>query len=59
MENYEINKALLDFKKRLDELVKAINLSKVNEELKDYEKMMDDPNFWSNQDTSKNIFKDF
>ena len=57
MENYEINKALLDFKKRLDELVKAINLSKVNDELKDYEKMMDDPNFWSNQDTSKNILK--
>ena len=57
MENYEINKALVDFKKRLDELVKAINLSKVNEELKDYEKMMDDPNFWSNQDTSKNVLK--
>lgn len=57
MENYEINKALVDFKKRLDELVEAINLSKVTTELKDYEKMMDDPNFWSNQDNSKNILK--
>ena len=33
MENYEINKSLQDFKKRLDELVNAINLQKLNDEL--------------------------
>ena len=36
MELYEINKSLQDFRKRLDELVKAINLPKLEEELLDY-----------------------
>ena len=57
MENYEINKSLLDFKRRLEELVNAINLSKVNEELKDYEGLMNEPSFWNNQDYSKGILK--
>lgn len=57
MENYEINKSLQDFKRRLEELVNAINLSKVNEELKDYEGLMNEPSFWNNQDYSKGILK--
>ena len=57
MENYEINKYLQDFKKRLDELVVAINLSKLNDELKEYDKMMNEPSFWNNQDYSKGILK--
>ena len=57
MENYEISKALLDFKKRLDELVEAINLSSVKEELAEYEQMMDNPSFWSNQKKSAGILK--
>ena len=40
MELYEINKSLQDFKKRLDELVKAINLPKLDEELLDYKKVL-------------------
>ena len=57
MENYEINKSLQDFKKRLDELVNAINLQKLEEELSEYDKMMNDASFWSNQDTSKTVLK--
>ena len=57
MELYEINKSLQDFKKRLDELVKAINLPKLDEELLDYEKMMNEPWFWNNQEQSKSVLK--
>ena len=57
MENYEINKSLQDFNKRLDELVKAINLPKLDEELDDYEKMMNEPWFWNDQEKSKNVLK--
>ncbi len=57
MENYEINKSLQDFKKRLDELVNAINLQKLNDELIEYDKMMNEPSFWNNQDTSKTVLK--
>ena len=57
MELYEINKSLQDFKKRLDELVKAINLPKLDEELTDYEKMMNESWFWNNQEKSKSVLK--
>ena len=57
MELYEINKSLQDFKKRLDELVKAINLPKLDEELNDYEEMMNEPWFWNDQEKYKNILK--
>ena len=57
MENYEINKSLQDFKKRLDELVNAINLQKLNDELNEYDKMMNDASFWTDQDTSKTVLK--
>ena len=57
MENYEINKSLQEFKKRLDELVIAINLPNLNEELNDYENKMNEPSFWNNQDYSKSILK--
>lgn len=57
MENYEINKYLQDFKKRLDELVVAINLSKLNDELEEYDKMMNEPSFWNNTENSKNVLK--
>ena len=57
MENYEINKSLQDFKKRLDELVNAINLQKLNDELIEYDKMMNEPSFWNNQDKSKTVLK--
>lgn len=57
MENYEINKSLLDFKKRLEELLAAINLSKLLDELAEYEKLMNEPSFWNNQDYSKSVLK--
>lgn len=57
MENYEINKSLQDFKKRLSELINAININKLNDELKDYDKLMNEPSFWNNNDYSKMIMK--
>lgn len=57
MENYEINKSLLDFKKRLEELLAAINLSNLLDELAEYEKLMNEPSFWNNQDYSKSVLK--
>lgn len=57
MENYEINKNLNDFKIRINELINAINLEKVNSEIKEYEDLMNNPNFWSNQKQSASILK--
>ena len=56
MENYEINKNLNDFKIRINELINAINLEKVNSEIKEYEDLMNNPNFWSNQKQSASYF---
>lgn len=57
MENYEINKALQDFKRRLQELIIAINIDKVNEELAHYDEIMNVPTFWNDVDYSKKIMK--
>ena len=57
MENFEISKALNDFKKRIEELASAINIKEVKEELKTNEQLMDSPDFWNNQDKSKVVLK--
>lgn len=57
MENYEINKSLQDFKRRLQELISAINIDKVNEELSHYDEIMNVPTFWNDVDYSKKIMK--
>ena len=57
MENFEISKALNDFKKRNEELASAINIKEVKEELKTNEQLMDSPDFWNNQDKSKVVLK--
>lgn len=57
MENYEINKSLQDFKKRIKELITAINIDKVNEELANYDEIMNVPTFWNDVDYSKRIMK--
>lgn len=57
MENYEINKSLQDFKRRLQELIIAINIDKVNEELAHYDEIMNVPTFWNDVDYSKKIMK--
>lgn len=57
MENYEINKSLQDFKKRIKELITAINIDKVNEELAHYDEIMNVPTFWNDIDYSKKIMK--
>lgn len=57
MENYEINKALQDFKTRLLELTSAIKLDEIKDNLHQYEQMMENPNFWNNQKESTSVLK--
>ncbi len=58
LENYEIVKAIDDFKRRIDEIKVAINIDKAKEDLKTDEEKMNDPNFWLNQDLSKQVLKE-
>ena len=58
LENYEIAKAIEDFNIRLDEIKKAINIEKVQEDLKVNEEKMNDSNFWLNAENSKNVLKE-
>lgn len=57
MENYEIVKAIDDFKTRLSELSKAINIEKVKEELASNEQLLNNPDFWNNQKESAEVLK--
>ena len=57
MENYEIVKAIDDFKTRLSELSKAINIEKVKEELAKNEELLNNPDFWNNQKESAEVLK--
>ena len=57
LENYEISKKIEDFDVRLDELSRAIDLDKIKTRLSENEKIMEDPNFWNNQEKSTSILK--
>jgi len=57
MENYEIVKAIEDFEKRIDELAKAIDIESIKDDIKEKEEIMNNPNFWNNQETSSKILK--
>lgn len=58
LENYEINKAIEDFNLRIKELEKAIDIDLLKEKLNEKEEMMNDPNFWNNQNNSSKVLKD-
>ena len=57
MENYEIVKAIDDFKTRIEELSKAIDIEKIKEEKKENEEKLNDPAFWNNQKESAEVLK--
>ena len=57
MENYEITKAISDFRTRLDELSKAIDIEKVKNEKQENEEKLNDPDFWNNQKESAEVLK--
>jgi len=57
MENYEIVKAIDDYKTRLGELSKAINIEQVKEDLKKNEELLNNPDFWNNQKESAEVLK--
>ena len=57
MENYEITKAISDFRTRLDELSKAIDIEKVKNEKQENEEKLNDPAFWNNQKESAEVLK--
>ncbi len=58
LENYEIVKQMEDFQKRVEELQNAIHIDKVKEELNEKENLMNDPNFWTNQELSSKVLKE-
>ncbi len=58
LENYEISKAIEEYNIRIEELKKAINVTKITNDLKEKEALMDDPNFWNNKDKSASILKE-
>lgn len=58
MENYEIVKAIDDFKTRLAELSKAVDIDKVDADLKKNEELLNDPNFWNNSKESAEVLKE-
>lgn len=57
MENFEISKALNDYKRRIDELNNAINLQNIKDQLQENEQLLDSPSFWNNPNQSKNVLK--
>lgn len=58
MENYEINKYIEDFSKRINDLKEAINIEKLNSDLQENEKLLNNPNFWNDQIRSAKILKE-
>ncbi len=57
MENYEIIQAINDYSVRLDELKSAANLKQKNIDLKKYNNLMENPDFWDDPKQSSNILK--
>lgn len=58
LENYEINKAIEDFSLRLSELEKAIDTESLKNKLADKEELMNNPNFWNDQNLSSKVLKE-
>ncbi|MFA5542402.1 MAG: peptide chain release factor 2 [Bacilli bacterium] len=58
MENYEINKHIEDFSKRIADLKQAINVEKLSSDLKENEKLLNNPNFWNDQKTSAKVLRE-
>lgn len=57
MENYEIVKKIDEFKERLSELEKAINIEKVFEDIKSNEDLMATPTFYNDMDEAQKVLK--
>lgn len=58
MENFEINKNIEDFRNRIDELVKALDLDSLKEAMIENEKLLNNPNFWNDSKTSAKVLKE-
>ncbi len=58
MERYDINKQLASFKERINDLDKAINPSDLKEAYDSLNQMMQEPQFWQNQEQAKKIAKE-
>lgn len=58
MENYEILKKIEEFSKRIEELKNAINLEDMKLKISNYEKMMLEPDFYSDMNNAQKILKE-
>lgn len=57
MENYEINKYLENFKTRIHELNKVVNVEKLGVSIKEDEAKMADPNFYNDMNSAQKVIK--
>lgn len=57
MENYEINRYIEDFSKRIDELKSVVNLEALKSEINDLEKQSYNPNFYNDPVNAGRIIK--
>ena len=57
METYEVNKKIASFKTSLDDLHKALNPQKQEEEYKKLNEDMQAPNFWNDTNQAKKVTK--
>jgi peptide chain release factor 2 len=58
MENYEIVKNIDDFKTRIEELTKALDLDYLKKAMADNENLMNNSNFWNDTKTSARVLKE-
>lgn len=58
METYEVNKILSLFEESINDLNKAINPEKLESDYKKLNLLMQEPNFWSNQNSAKKTSKE-
>ncbi|WP_026400014.1 peptide chain release factor 2 [Acholeplasma equifetale] len=58
MERYEVNKVLEMFETSINDLEKALNVSKMEARISELNDLMQNPNFWSNPNQAKAVTKE-
>ena len=57
MEKFEILKKYENYKTRIEELIKVLNIDKIKEEIASYEALMQDVNFWNDAKKAASIIQ--
>lgn len=57
MEKFEINKSISYFEKKINEFKNKLDINNLNNLSKEYQKIMNEPNFWNDQNRAKEYSK--